>query len=335
MAKKAAHVAMIGTGGSISTQARHSLDLFEYPDFGHCLEVDELLAMFPEISATFDVVPVRYRATIGPAITPEDWLGLVRCIHEVVENDPAVAGIVVTHGTGSLEETAYFLHLTTKVDVPVVVVGAQRPANGFGTDSGINLFDAVRVAASPAARGLGTLVVLNNEIQSAREVSKTSTHRLQTFRSPDYGILGHADPDGAVAIYRKPARRHGPDTEFDVSGLSHLPIVDIVYSYIGADGRAIKALAESGSKGIVNAGMPSGRPTPAQRQAMVEASHQGTLIVQCSRAGSGRVMTRAKDLEAGFVSADNLNPQKARILAMLALTVTEDRGEIRRMFAEY
>ena len=335
MTEKKPRVAVIGTGGSISTIGRHSLDLFEYPDFGQCLEVDEVVALFPEVTDAFDVVPVRFRATIGTAISPEDWLGLVETIHDAVQRDPTVTGVVVTHGTGSIEETAYFLHLTTKVAVPVVVVGAQRPPNGFGTDAGINLFNALAVAASPAARGLGTLVVLNGEINSAREVSKTSTHRLHTFRSPDFGILGHADPDGAVAIYRKPARRHAPGTEFDVAGLGELPLVDIVYSYVGADGRVIEALVKSGSRAIVNAGFPSGRPTPAQRQALVEASRLGVLVVQCSRAGSGRVMTRARDLEAGFVSADNLNPQKARILAMLALTVSEDRDQIRRMFAEY
>jgi L-asparaginase len=177
---------------------------------------------------------------------------------------------------------------------------------------------------------------MNDEIQSAREVTKTSNWRVQTFRTPDLGILGYADPDGAVSIYRRPNRRHAPDTEFEVSGSEELPLVDIVYAYAGADGALIDAAAARGAKGIVVAGNAPGRATTGQRDALVEANRRGVLVVLSSRAGSGRTIPRIRDRETGgIIAADNLNPQKARVLAMLALTVTEDPEEIRRIFAEY
>jgi L-asparaginase len=234
-----------------------------------------------------------------------------------------------------LEETAYFLHLTVKVATPIVLVGAQRPPNGLGSDAGINLINALRVAGAPEARGLGVLVVMNDEVQSAREVAKTSNFRLQAFQTPNFGILGNVDPDGTVAIYRLPARRHAPNTEFDVRHLQQLPSVEIVYSYAGASARAIEAFVEDGVKGIVFAGMPPGRASAAQRVALIAAAKRGVLVVQCSRAGSGRVIQRSEDRDAGFVAADNLNPQKARVLAMLALCCTNDRAAITRMFIEY
>lgn len=329
-------VAFIGTGGSISSPGRGPLDLFDYADHGGGpVEVDELLAMFPGILDGFDVATVRFRAISSPSITPGDWLELSRRIAEVARSEPRPDGIVVTHGTSSLEETAYFLHLALKVDIPVVVVGAQRPPTGLSTDGPINLLNAARVAASPEARGLGVLAVMNDEIQSAREVTKTSNYRLHTFRTPEYGVLGSVDPDGVVSLYRRPLRRHAPDTEFDVGGRTALPLVDIAYSYAGADGRVIRHLAETGTACIVSAAQSPGWPSPGEREALIEAVRRGVIVVLSSRAGSGRVIHRQRDIKDGFVAADNLNPQKARVLAMLALTVSDDIVELRRMFREY
>jgi L-asparaginase len=335
MAERKTRVAVIGTGGTISSIGRDSLDLVEYGDKGHKAEVADVLELFPEAQQGYDIVPVPYRAVSSTLLQPGDWLALNEKIHEIVDQDPSIAGVVITHGTASLEETAYFLHLVLKVDVPVVLVASQRPPTGLSTDAGLNFLNAVRVAASPAARGLGVLAVLNDEIQSAREVTKTSTYRLDTFRTPDFGILGQADPDGTVAFYRRPIRRHAPDTEFDVRRTTALPTVDIVYTYVGADGRIIDALIESGTEGIVNAGFPAGKPTPAQQDSLIEAVRRGIVVVQSHRGGRGRVIARDKTQEMGFVVADNLNPQKARILAMLALTVTKSGDEIQRIFSEY
>jgi L-asparaginase len=216
----------------------------------------------------------------------------------------------------------------------VVVVGAQRPASALSSDAGMNLLGAVRAATAPQARRIGVLVVLNDEVHCAREATKTSTYRLQTFRTPDFGALGHIDGDG-VQIYRRPVRSHAPDTEFDVGKLQSLPRVDISYSYGGAGGTVVEAFVAAGVRGIVSAGLAPGIPTPLERAALETARDAGVVIVQSSRAGSGRVALRRYLDEAGMVAADNLNPQKARILLMLALTKSQDIGEIRRIFATY
>ncbi len=241
---------------------------------------------------------------------------------------------MIGHGTASLEETAFFLNLTLRVPVPVVLVGSQRPASALSTDAGMNLLNAIRVAASPEARGKGVLVVLNDEIHAAREVTKTSTFRLQTFRTPDFGVLGHADAD-RVAFYRAPLRRHAPDTEFDVRALDALPRVDIAYSYVGGDDAAVRAFLAAGARGIVSAGFAPGSPGTAEAAALREAVRNGVTVVQSTRAGSGRTFRGTRATESGFLVADNLNPQKARLLLALALTRTNDPGEITRIFETY
>ena len=328
-------IAVIGTGGSISTMGRHSLDLYEYNRFGRTVEVEELLARFPELTDQFELRPFRFSAIVSIAMGVDDWLSLNRKITEVVQAEPQVAGVIVPHGTSAIEETAYFLHLTLKVRVPVVIVGSQRPPNGLGTDAGINLLNAARVAAAPSAADLGVLVALNDEIHSAREVTKISNHQVSAFSSIDSGPLGYVDPDGAVTIYRRPTRRHTADTEFDVATFGTLPRVDIVYSHVGADGGLVDAAVALGAKAIVMAGMPPGLEPPAQLESMISASQSGVLVVQSSRGGSGRVLPRRRELDAGVVFADNLNPQKSRVLAMLALSVTSEPESIRRMFREY
>jgi L-asparaginase len=193
----------------------------------------------------------------------------------------------------------------------------------------------VRVAGAREARGLGVLVLLNDEVQAAREVTKASTLRLETFRSHDLGMLGYADPDGRVAIYRRPTRRHAPATAFDVRGLTELARVDVTASYAGADGTAIRAFVAAGARAIVSASLAPGVVTPAETEALLDARARGVLVVISSRAGSGRVLPRTALRERGFVAADNLNPQKARVLAMLALTRTDDPTEVQRMFDDY
>jgi L-asparaginase len=328
-------VALIGTGGTISSIGRDSLDLWEYMDTSRKAEPAELLERFPEVATTAEIVPVPYRAVGSTAIGPADWLALDAAVHAAVAREAPLDGIVITHGTATLEETAYFLSLTLKTETTVVVVGAQRPATGLSTDAALNLLNATRVAGAPEARGLGVLVLLNDEIQAAREVTKASTLRLETFRSHDLGMLGYADPDGRVAIYRRPARRHAPATEFDVRDRTDLPRVDVAASYAGADGAAIRAFVAAGARAIVSASLAPGVVTPAETEALLEARARGVHVVVSSRAGSGRVLPRTVLRDRGFVAADNLNPQKARVLAMLALTRTDDPRELQRMFDEY
>jgi L-asparaginase len=249
-----------------------------------------------------------------------------------------VAGIVVTHGTNTLEETAYFLNLTVRHDRPVVLVGAQRPSTAISADGPLNLLNAVRVAVSPQARGKGVLVVMNDEINAAREVTKTSTFRVETFRSPDLGFLGYADGD-RVAFYRASTRRHTANSEFDVRGLRELPAVEIVYSYLEPSPAMLQALLAAGTPGIVFAGTGGGGLSRAEETALQAAlaspAASRPVLVRSSRTGSGRVTDLARFDALGMIPADNLNPQKARILLMLALTRTRDPAEIRRMFAEY
>ena len=327
-------VAFIGTGGTIASIGTGPLDLQNYGATGQVMHADEIVARFPETALVADVLPVRYRNIPSTAIDFADWKALVLLCQKLAREQPDLTGIVIGHGTATLEETAYLLNLTLKIELPVVLVGAQRPASALSTDAGLNLVNAIRVAASPEARGMGVLVVLNDEIQAARDVTKTSTTRLHTFRSRDFGVLGHADGD-AIAFYRRPTRRCYPDTEFDIRSLDALPRVDITYAYAGGDGTAVRAFVAVGAKGIVSAGFAPGFVPPAEFEALKQAAAQGLIVMQCTRAGSGRTFRGTRLANAGFQIADNLNPQKARILLSLALTVTSDQEQIARMFRTY
>jgi len=333
MATVPPRIAVVGTGGTISSLGASSLDVLDYPDFGRKLGCEALLERFPETWLVADPVPVTFRQVGSTEIGPNEWVGLRALIHRIAREDPAVAGFVIPHGTATIEETAFFLNLTLATSQPAVVVGAQRPASALGTDAGMNLVNALRVAGSAEARGKGVLVVLNDEIHAARDVVKTSTYRLQTFRSVDFGALGHADGDG-VHFYRAPTRAHMPDTPFAGLELAALPRVEIIYSYAGADGALVDAAVAAGAHGIVSAGFAPGSPTPEQRSAFERAAKSGIVVVQCSRA-SGRVAPRRRLRESGIVAGEDFSPQKARILLMLALSMTSDITEIQRLFQTY
>ena len=249
--------------------------------------------------------------------------------------NPELAGIAMTHGSALVEETAYFLNLTVKSERPVVLTAALRPSSGLSTDGDVNLLDAIRVAASPEARGKGTLTVLNSEIQAARDVTKSNTYRLEAFHPRELGYLGYADSDGQVVFYRAPTRRHTLRSEFDVSSVERLPRVDIVYVYGGADGAMVEAMVERGVDGLVMATMGGGAMPPAMRQAVAEAVRRGVAVVLSSRVGNGRVVPTEGKRREGVVVGDNLTPQKARILLMLGLTVTRDQGRLQEMFDTY
>ncbi len=327
-------IAFIGTGGTIASLGAHPLDILDYAATGRRMQADAILAMFPDCAAAADVIAVNFDNIPSHNIYFDAWKKLVLLCERLVADMPGLAGIVIGHGTASLEETAFFLNLTLKIPVPVVVVGSQRPSSALSTDAGMNLVNAIRTAASPAARGMGVMVLLNDEIHAAREVTKTSTFRLQTFRSHDFGVIGHADGD-RVAFYRAPLRRHMPDTEFDISGLEALPRVDIAYAYVGSDGTAVRAFLAAGARGIVSAGFAPGYPGTAEAALLTEAVRAGVTVVQSTRAGSGRTFRGKRATESGFLVADNLNPQKARLLLALALTVTSDPDEITRIFETY
>ena len=328
-------VRIVATGGSIAGIGPDRLDYILYPEVGGHLSIRESLARIPEVTDIAEIVAEDLISVGSTAIGPQDWLTLAQRINEIFAKDPDVSGVVVTHGTATLEETAYFLHLTVKSHKPVVVTGAMRPPTALGTDADLNLFDAVRIAASPDAVGKGVLTVLNNEIQCARDVTKSNTFRVETFRPNELGFLGYADSDGEVVFYRTPVRRHTTDTPFDMADAQDLPRVDIVYAYAGADGLLVNAASQHGSDALVLAGFGGGTFPPKFLEAGVEAVKAGIPVVLASRATAGRVIMTPRKDEQGFIVCDNLLPQKARVLLMLALTVTRDRGEIQDMFRLY
>ena len=328
-------VRVIGTGGSIAGVGPDRMDFILYPEIGDHITIQQSLDRVPEIQ---DIAEVRSEDLISvgsTAIGAAEWLGLARRINQIFRNEPDVAGVAITHGTATLEETSYFLHLTVKSTKPVVITGAMRPPTALSTDSDLNLLDAVRTAGCPEAAGLGVLTVLNNEIQCGRDVTKASTFRVETFRPNELGFLGYADSDGKVVFYRAPLRRHTVDTPFVVDDMTTLPRIDIVYSYAGADGLLVDAVRANRSDGLILAGFGGGSFPPAVIDAAVKLVEDGIPVVLATRSTAGRVIMTPKKEEQGFIVSDNLLPQKARVLLMLGLTVTQDRHELQQLFYDY
>ena len=325
---------VLSTGGTIAGAGASPTNVQEYK--GGTILGEALVEAVPEIKQ-FANVKVQQITNVGsPRLKLENLLTLANGINGIFANDPSVAGVVVTHGTSTLEETAYFLNLTVKYDRPVIVVGSMRPSTAISADGPLNLLNAIRTAISSEARGKGVLVVMNDEINAARDVTKTNTYRVETFRSPDLGYLGYVDED-KVSFYRASTRRHTFNSEFDVSNIREFPKVDILYSYVEPNVAMIHALQMNGVRGIVFAGTGAGGLSDLEQDTMKAILSSGTksVVVRSSRTGTGRVIARKEYDELGYVAADNLNPQKSRILLMLALTRTNDLSEIRRMFSEY
>ena len=324
---------IVATGGSIAGVGPDRLDYILYPELGQHLTIQQSLERIPEVESVARVTSEDLISVGSTAIGAPEWVRLAARINDLLQGP--VDGVVVTHGTATLEETAYFLHLTVKSTKPVVVTGAMRPPTSISTDADLNLLDAVRVAASPQAAGLGVLTILNNEIQCARDVTKANTFRVETFKPNELGFLGYSDSDGQVVLYRAPLRKHTVSTPFQVESATVLPRVDIVYSYAGSDGMLIDAVAGHGSPGLVVAGFGGGTFPPQVIESAARAVERGIVVVLASRSSAGRVvMTPAKE-QQGFIVSDNLLPQKARVLLMLALTRTTDRDRIQQMFLEY
>jgi L-asparaginase len=331
---KLPRVALLFTGGTIDSVGADRLDLAWYIEHGQRLGDGELVERVPELERVAVVEEIPFRRLPSQSIADDDLFALVETIEGLFADDRA-DGIVITHGTNTLEETAYFLHLTLKSDRPVVLVGSMRPSSAISADGYLNLLNGVRVAGDPASRGMGVLVVLNDTILSARDVTKTATYRVETFQGRDLGPLGYADNDGRVVYYHRPVRPHTTATEFRLGAGASLPRVDVVVTYLGADGTMIDAAVAAGARGIVSAGSGAGRPTPAEDAALGRAAEAGVLVCQGSRVGSGRAVRSPGLVRKGWVAADNLQPWKARILLRLGLAATTDPDEIQRMFDTY
>jgi L-asparaginase len=327
-------IALIAMGGTISAVGRDALDIVSYDANETQLGVSDLLAPLPPLPLDAEILPIQFGTVGSTTLTYPHWRRLVLLCHELAHTHADLMGIVITHGTATLEETAYFLQLTYASDLPVVLVGSQRPSNALSSDANMNLYNALRVVCTPEARGMGVMVMLNDEIHAARDVSKTSTYRLQTFQSRDSGPLGYCDGD-AVTFYREVHRRYAARERFKVEDIEQLPPVGIAYSYAGDDGAVIDFLVASGNRGIVSAGFAPGLRTPGETEAMKRAVEAGVVVVQSCRAGGGRVGESVLLNRYGFVSADNLNPQKARILLALSLAASPDKAAIAANFREY
>jgi L-asparaginase len=318
-------VKVVATGGTIANTPSGRL---------HAGEVAEAIPQLKQVARLEVEEVIRVGSS---SIKLENWLTLARRINDIFAKEPEVRGVVVTHGSNTVEETGYFLSLTVKSDKPVVLTAAQRQFRALSSDSPKNFLQAVRVAATDEARGKGALIVTNDVINAARDVTKTMTYRLETYSSHDLGVLGYVDED-RVTFYRVPLKQHTRATPFDVSHLQKLPRVDIIYTAVDTDGALIEAaVTQAKAEGLVIAGFPTGSGTPAMDEAVKRVASQGIPVVMTNRGGIGRsteTAARAKEARP-LIFGDNLTPQKARILLMLALTTTKDSAEIQRIFETY
>lgn len=325
-------IAVLATGGTIAGQAGDASKTAGYK--AGVVGVDKLLEAVPELSQVAQILAEQIASIDSKDMSTALWIALSRRINALLAEDD-VDGIVVTHGTDTLEETAYFLHLTVKSDKPVVLTAAMRPSTALSADGPLNLLNAVTVAAQKSAWKQGVLVAFNNQIHSARDVTKTSTYAVDAFRSPEVGALGWVQ-DGRVEFQRSAVRPHTTRTPFDAQAT--LPAVEVVASYAGASRVAIDAFVAAGVKGIVIAGTGNGSVHATLQQALADATKQGVAVVRSSRVGSGHVMRNgaASDDALGSVSAGTLNPYKARVLLMLALAANiTNPAAIQQIFDTY
>jgi len=316
-------VLVMATGGTIASTGNY------YGDRGGAVSmvtVEQLTKAAPGIDKLATISAEQFSNVPSGAIGPKQWMELARRINATFRERSSLSGIIVTHGTDTMEETAYFLDLTVAGDRPVILTGAMRPADAIGADGPANLFNAVRAAAAPASRGRGAMVMMDDRLFAAREVTKTNTTRVETFQAPEHGPLAIVDHDTIYYNRARPTRR----PPFDLSNVTELPRVDIIYTYGGADSVLIDAAVAAGARGIVVAGVGAGGTTPGQGGALRRAREHGVVVVIGSRTGSGRIARAGDGPDPG-----DLNPQKARILLMLALTRTQNRAEVARIFNDY
>ncbi len=323
-------VHLITTGGTIANRT------------GDRLTPADLLRSIPTLNLYVRVATEQFANVPSSSLTLDQWVTLSQRINELFEKDPDLSGIVVTSGTDTLEEIAYFLHLTVKSKRPVVVVGSMRSPEILGYDGAANLLEAFRVAAESSSQGRGVLVVLNSEINSAREVTKVRTQGLNTFGTRGYGLLGVVNSD-RIVFYRNLERRHTITSEFNIASVETLPRVDILMVYQDASGDLISASVEAGARGIVIASAGAGSVSDSQRRAIRFARSREVFVVFSTRTGGGHVSMNSPADGAGRIGqqlayripGEDLAPLKARILLMLALTKTRNGEEIARMFREY
>lgn len=322
---------ILATGGTIAGKVESQISTTGYT--AGVVGVEELIKAVPEIQNLAQIQSKQIANIDSSNMNDKLWLKLAREIHKLLKQN--TDGVVITHGTDTMEETAYFLNLTLKSDKAVVLVGAMRPSTAMSADGPKNLYNALALAANKDAKAKGVMVVMNDKILSARGVVKTHTLNIDAFSSPDFGALGYVI-DGNCHFYNEISKLHTKQTPFNVDKFKTLPKVDILYTYSN-DGNAVaaKALFKSGTQGLVIAGSGAGNIHENQKSVLRELLKQGLKIVVSSRITEGQVALSQEDLELGFISALDLNPQKARVLLMLALTQTRDNRKIKEYFEKY
>jgi L-asparaginase len=326
-------VVIVATGGTIAGSGSTSTTTVGYK--AATVPVQALIDAVPELKKIATVRGEQLFQIASQNMTNDLWLKLAKRVNELLQQSD-VDGIVITHGTDTLEETAYFLNLVTKSTKPVIIVGAMRPSTALSADGPINLYNATLLAGSKEAVGKGVLVCLNDQINSARDVTKSNTSTADTFKSPELGLLGYVQGN-RVAFYRMPVQRHTSNSEFDLSSVDKLPTVEIAYGYASVARTTVDALAASGIDGIVYAGVGDGNPSAVTEQALVDARAKGIIVVRSARVGNGIVArnNEVDDDKRDFVVSDTLNPQKTRVLLTVALTKTRNTKELQRIFYEY
>ncbi|MDB4914809.1 MAG: L-asparaginase 2 [Gemmatimonadetes bacterium] len=313
-------VRVLGTGGTIGSAGGY------WTGNATRVPIDQLLKI-SGIDSVATVETEQFLNVSSSAIGPTRWLELNHRITDLFQQRPDLRGIIVTHGTDTMEETAYFLDLTIGNERPVVVTGSMRPSDMAGADGAANLTSAVRVAVDPAGQGRGTMVMMDDRLFAARDVTKTNSTRVETFQAPERGALAIVDPEGVFYHRKSPGRS---TAQFDVGTLTDLPRVDVIYSYAGADSVAIDAVVAAGARGLVIAGVGRGGSTASQGAALRRAQAKGVVVVTSTRTGSGRVPIGT----GSAIGSGDLNPQKARVLLMLALSRTNDAAQIRKIFSD-
>ena len=318
-------IALISTGGTIDSLGHDRTDLAFYTEARSRLPEGELLSAVPEIAEVADIESVPFDRVPSYQLSVQSWATLAETVQQLVRGS-SCDGVVITHGTNSLEETAFLLSLTVDCLKPVVVVGAMRPFNGLAADGPLNLLQAVRLAASPHARGHGVLVVNNDTVFAGRDVAKATTFRANAFSGGDLGPVGHVEADGSVDLRMRHDSNGTP--VFDVTDVAHMPRVDVVTSYVGADGALIDAAVAAGAQGIVSAGTGGGRPTQAEDEALERAARSGVVVCQSSRVPTGKVLRSPQMESAGRVVAGARPAWQARIALALALSRTHHPDEV-------
>lgn len=330
---KKAHVVILATGGTIAGAGASAANSATYQ--AAKVPVDKLLASVPELSNLAEVRGEQVFQIASESITNAQLIQLAKRVSALSKQDD-VDGIVITHGTDTLEETAFFLNLTVHTNKPIVVVGSMRPGTALSADGALNLYNAVATAASPTAVGKGVLVTMNDEINTGRDVTKTINIRPDAFKSP-WGALGMV-VEGQTYWFRAPAKRHTMDSEFNIDQIDTLPKVEIVYGSGNASPTAYEAYAAAGAEALIHAGTGNGSVSSAVVPTLRALHAKGIQIIRASRVtGGGFVVRNAEqpDDQYDWVVAHDLNPQKARLLAALALTKTHDAKSIQRFFLEY